>query len=448
MKKNLSFLLFLLLFSGISCSGAARAAVDPQTDKQELVAASGLDDRLSSLSGDIVSVEPIEKGQFNEKWIVTIKQPLDYRNLSIGTFNQRFIVCHRGFDRPTVFVTEGYRGDYALRPTYMDELAKHYDANVIVVEHRYFSGSVPSPRNWDYLTVEASMNDLHRINRTMRDFYTRSKWIATGISKGGMTTIMYKTYFPDDTDVAVPYVAPVCFGVEDGRHEPFIDRCGTPEQRTKIRDFQTEVLKRRDEVRPLFEKFCNDRKLKFVVPLDEAYDYCVLEYSFAFWQWGTSTDRIPVSGAPAQEVLDHLMSVAGADYFAVNPEPSFYVQAALELGYYGYDVRPFKGLLTIKSAKGYLHRIMLPEDAKKVKYSKQVARDIYAYLKKNDPKMICVYGEFDPWSAVALEPELFKGKQNMLLLVGPGGSHRTRIATLPAEMQKEAWGRIDKWLNE
>ena len=33
--------------------------------------------------------------------------------------------------------------------------------------------------------------------------------------------MFYRTYFPDDVDISVPYVAPLNQSLEDGRHEPF-----------------------------------------------------------------------------------------------------------------------------------------------------------------------------------------------------------------------------------
>jgi pimeloyl-ACP methyl ester carboxylesterase len=398
--------------------------------------------------GDVVRVERLPPGPYAEKFKVVFRQSLDATRPEAGTFEQRFFVLHRGADRPVVYVTEGYGGGYAENPQFTHEIAERYDANLIVVEHRYFGPSTPAPRDWDYLTVRNSMNDLHRIREAMSSIYP-GKWIATGISKGGQTTIMYAVYFPGDADGYVPYVAPVCFGVEDGRHERFIEHlCGTPEDRAKILAFQREALERRDEIRPLFEALCNEQGLKFRIPIEEVYDYCVLEYSFAFWQWGVSVDRIPVAGSSARLLFDHLTQVAGPDYFAISDEPSFFVQAARQLGYYGYDTRPFKGLLVIRSAKGYLHRILLPDDARRYRFSHRVHRDVYRYLRKNDPKMICVNGEFDPWNAVSLDRSLFEGKANMLRMVDAGGSHRARISTLDAEQQAEVWHRIEGWISE
>ncbi len=97
--------------------------------------------------------------------------------------------------------------------------------------------------------------------------------------------------------------------------------------------------------------------------MPEVLDYCVLEYSFALWQWGTSVSTIPSKSCRRSGALRSFDGNQRPDYFAENqPNISFFVQAARELGYYGYDVKPFKKYLTIDSAHGYLNRIMLPEE--------------------------------------------------------------------------------------
>lgn len=61
------------------------------------------------------------------------------------------------------------------------------------------------------------------------------------------------------------------------------------------------------------------------------------------------------------------------------------------------DTRPFKKYLSIKSGKGYLHRLMLSEELKDMPFDKTLSRKIKGFLQKNDPKMIFIYGENDPW---------------------------------------------------
>lgn len=423
-----ALLLFALLFTSASLSA--------QTELQQ---------KLSKISA-ITEIKPLESTEFPEKYVTYFTQPLDHRHPEKGSFRQRVIVSHVGFDRPTVMVTEGYGAAYALNPKYREELSKLLNTNMIFVEHRYFLESTPEPKDWQYLTAENSADDLHAIATAFKDFYP-GKWIATGISKGGQTTLLYRAFYPDDVDISVPYVAPLCYASEDGRHEPFLRKVSTAENRKKIEDFQLETLKRKASLLPRFEKYCTEKGLKFRAPIEEIFDYSVLEYSFALWQWGTPISSIPATTASDDEIFAHLLEISNPDYFiADSPTASFFVQAARELGYYGYDLRPFKKHLSIKSSKDYLHRLMLPEEVKEMPFDKALSQKITKFLKENDPKMIFIYGQNDPWTAAGVT--WLKGKKNINVFIQPDGSHRARINTLPEAEKEKAVSLINSWLEE
>lgn len=402
--------------------------------------------KLAALQG-ISSIEKLESEVYPEKYLVRITQQVDPKNPAAGTFTQRVVIGHVGFDRPTVIVTEGYGGAYALNPKYQEELTKLLNANLVFVEYRYFLESTPEPKNWDYLTAENSAYDLHHVNQTFRQLY-QGKWISTGISKGGQTTCLYRAYFPDDVDFSVPYVAPLNRAVEDGRHEPFLRQVGTKAERDRILAFQKAVLKQKAAIVPMLENYCQEHKLTFRIPMAEVLDYSVLEYPFAIWQWGTPVDQIPEPTASAADLFKHLMEISEPSYFS-NEQPyvSFDVQACRELGYYGYDTAPFKGLLTIKSTKGYLNKLMLPTELiDKVEFRPELYHKVYNFLKDNDPKMIFIYGEIDPWSATRVPT--FRGKKNEQIYIQPRGSHRSRIGNMPEEMKKQIMDQIHAWLAE
>lgn len=409
-----------------------------------LSAQNNLLQKLNKVSA-ITEVKQLETTVFPEKYVTYFTQPLDHRHPEKGSFRQRIIVSHVGYDRPTVLVTEGYGATYALNPQYREELSKLLNANMIFVEYRYFLESTPDPKDWQYLTAENSADDLHAITTTFKNIYS-GKWIATGISKGGQTTLLYRTFYPDDVDISVPYVAPLCYAAEDGRHEPFLRRVSTAEDRKKVKDFQLETLKRKATLLPVFEKYCQDKGYNFRVPIEEIYDYSALEYSFAFWQWGTPISYIPPVTASDEKILAHLLSISEPSYFTSNSgETSFFVQAARELGYYGYDIHPFKKYLSIKSSKGYLHRMMLPEELKDMSFDKTLSRKIKKYLKENDPKMIFIYGENDPWTAAGVT--WLKEKKNIHVFIQPGGSHRARINTLPEAEKEQVITLIKEWMH-
>ena len=408
---------------------------------------SGLKDKLSALPG-VTSVEQLESSVYPEKYVIKITQQVDPKTPAAGTFQQRVVIGHVGYDRPTVMVTEGYGGAYALSPRYQEELTKLFNANLVFVEHRYFLESTPNPCNWDYLTAENATYDLHHVNQTMKQLY-KGKWISTGISKGGQTTMQYRTYFPDDVDFSVPYVGPLCRGVEDGRHEPFLEKkVGTKAERKAIKDFQIEVLKRKAEIIPMLDSLAKAQKLTYRIPIAEVLDYCVLEYPFALWQWGTPISTIPSLKSDTKTLFDYLFKISEPNYFA-NDQPliSFFVQAARELGYYGYDTKPLKKYLTIKTAHGYLNRLMLPADlVNKVEFRPALYHKIYNFLKDNDPKMIFIYGGIDPWGSVRVPA--FKGKVNEQIYVKPRGSHATRITDMPEPMHSKIMNQINTWLAE
>ena len=114
-----------------------------------------LEQKISAISA-IKEIRPLETSEFSEKYVTYFTQPLDHRHPEKGSFRQRVIVSHAGFDRPTVIVTEGYGAAYALRPQYREELSKLLNANMIFVEYRYFLESTPEPKDWQYLTAENS----------------------------------------------------------------------------------------------------------------------------------------------------------------------------------------------------------------------------------------------------------------------------------------------------
>jgi len=408
-------------------------------------AAQDIEERLASLPG-VVEVKTVESEKFGEKYELRFEQLVDPSRPELGKFLQTVYVGHVHPDSVTVVVTEGYNANYAAKASYRDEISDILNANNIVIEHRYFNNSVPEGCDWTYLTTANAAADHHAVVTTLKEIYG-GKWISTGISKGGQTCAMYRYYYPDDVDVTVPYVAPFCRALEDGRHEPFIaDYCGTPEERARIEAFQKECLTRRDALQPLMDSLCTAQKLEFNLPTDQIFDYCVLEFSFALWQWHTDVATIPASDASDREVFDFLMKVAGPDYFSrgYRTQP-FHVQAAKELGYYGYATEPFKGLLHIESAEGYHNKLFTP-DGFTADFDRSLYDNMCNFFRTTDEELLFIYGQYDPWSSVGAHE--FGNGRNIRVFVQPDGSHRTRIRTFSEDRQQEIISIIKGWLNQ
>lgn len=409
------------------------------------VHATDLTDRLNALSA-VSGVKTLQSTDGLEKLVCFVNQQLDWKDEAEGSFAQRVIVKHRGFDRPTVMVTEGYGAAYALHPGYQEELSTLLEANLVFVEHRYFLESTPQPCDWSHLTVENSAGDYHHIRNLLREVYP-GKWFTTGISKGGQTTMFYRTFYPNDVDGSVSYVAPLNKSLEDGRHEPFINQAGTAEERARIQEFQMETLKRRATLEPMFADYCSRKGYTFRVPVSEIFDLAVLEYSFAFWQWGDDVAQIPALTDTDSTYYKHLIDKCEPSYFAQQtPYTSFNVQAMRELGYYGYDTAPFEEYLSIPHAEGYMRRVMIPDSLTYIEFDGNLYERVNTFLRENDLPMMFIYGEYDPWSATGVT--WLNDKKHIRVFVEPGGSHKARIGTMPEATQKEIKKILKRWTKD
>ena len=90
---------------------------------------------------------------------VEFTQPIDHKHPDAGKFTQRIFLTHRDYSKPVVLWLEGYESGGSKT----QEITKILDANQIVVEHRYYGESLPDSIDWQYLTIEQSAADHHRV---------------------------------------------------------------------------------------------------------------------------------------------------------------------------------------------------------------------------------------------------------------------------------------------
>ena len=375
------------------------------------------------------------------QYMLRIKQPLDHLDTSKGYFYQRVVLTHHGFDRPTVMAIQGYELHYGK-----NELELAFNANLLNIEHRYFSESSPDSLQWKYLTLEQVTADLHRINQLFRGLY-KNKWIGTGISKGGQTTIFYRYFYPNDVDVSVPYVAPLNKSLEDKRIYTFLDTVGTKECRNSIFEFQKFMLEHETEVLKKIEWYCKGEGLTFHYfgdTLAKAYELEVLEFSFSFWQWGSKCADIPHSTS-IDTCLDYLLKVDNIDFFSdagMKRYASHYYQAITQMGYYGYNIAPFKPYL--KYFKGNPLAAFYPKNSKPSAYSNLLNEKLDSWLKEKGNNIIYIYGGSDTWSATQVIPSAHVNSRSFVL---PGKDHgKARIKNMTPQMQKNVSDLLQQWL--
>ena len=382
---------------------------------------------------------------FTEKYLLRFEQPVNHNNPDSAVFLQRVFLSHLDDKQPVVFITEGYAAHHAASPKFVSEPAGLLHANQICVEHRYFGESVPDSMKWDQLTVANSAADYHRITTVLKHIY-KGKWISTGISKGGQTTIFYRYFYPEDVDISIPYVAPLNFSIEEKRVYRFLKKVGTPECRQKILDFQIELMKNKEKYLPAFEKLAKEKNLTYRMGMEKGYELTVFEYSFAFWQWGKFTcDRIPQDFSKPEKIIDHLDKVAGlrwiSDQGIAEMQPFFY-QAMREIGMYGYDITPFKQWTTF--TKNPTFEFTLPEGVH-VTYNPELMENIDYFVRHKAVNMLYLYGEYDPWGSTGVDVTY---QHNCEKIVKPGGSHLTRINNLSEEQKAFVMKKLKEWLEE
>lgn len=398
--------------------------------------------RLKSLP-NVVEVNQIKGNKlFKAAYVIMIDQPVDHNNPTSPHFKQRIILSHIDFAKPLVFVTEGYQADYALSPYYSEELSRYLNANQIVVEHRYFGKSVPSPLDWKYMNVAQAAADHHAILSIFKALYP-GKWVSTGISKGGQTSIYFRYFYPNDVDATVAYVAPINFALEDPREEAFLNKVGDQVTRDKIFNFQKKLFENKKVLLAEFEKKADKDKDTFNrLGVETAFDQMILEYPFSFWQWGHGESEIAEADADSISMLNALYRVVPSNTFCdqeIAKFESFFAQANNELGYYGYNVAPFEKWV---KQKRYPNTVLGPVGVP-VNYSPVMMKKVDQWLQNHASKLICVYGQNDPWFASAAQID---HNPNTLKMVVAKGSHASRIATLSPEQKTIVFGKLSEWL--
>jgi hypothetical protein len=379
-------------------------------------------EKLQDLPG--VTVTEIDPPYFHtQAFRLDITQHLDQFNESSPTFTQEVYLHHVDESLPMVFGPSGYGVSASSRQELVDIL----QCNMATVTYRFFDGSKPEPYDWQYLTVEQAAADHHHIFDLLDDIY-QGVWISSGASKSGQTVCIHKRFYPDDVDATVAYVAPFVFGTRDERFINFLNQLGTAECREKLENFERRALLNRDSLQERFEQYFPANGFVLSLDPDIAYEYFLLEYHFAFWQFHNhDCSTIPDEGASYDEMFAHLRDVTWINTFADSYldyyEPYVY-QALSEIGYPSYLTEHLKDLLIYAPDPGaefYIVSDISPT------YDVTVINDIYHWLQTEGDNIIYIYGEIDPWSAGMIE---LTGETNAIRVIQPGADHSVRIVNL------------------
>jgi hypothetical protein len=387
-------------------------------------------------------VGPTSKGEsFTEGYEIRFTQPVDHNNPEGQKFTQRMFIGHAGFDKPMVMYTSGYdaRGLGNAEP------AQLLKANLIRVEHRYFGKSVPDPVEWKYLTVWQAATDHHAIVQLFKKLYP-GKWISTGVSKDGQTAMMFKAFYPNDIDVAIPYVAPLNTAKVDPRIFTFLATVGTDEEREKVYQFQIALFEKKKEIMPMVKEYCEKKNWTFPMGIDRAYDLNVLEFPFAMWQYGVKKAmNLPGKEGTAKQLFDMLMPVTDLMWFSDSGLKQFlphYYQAMTEMGYYGYDVKPFSKYMSDKTYITY--DFALTPYGLDTTFNPKTLPFLHDFVQNRGDHMLYIYGELDTWTATGVTK--ITGPADALVMILKGGHHSASIRAFPEEDKQKIYGVLGRWL--
>ncbi|MDT8401235.1 MAG: S28 family serine protease [Bacteroidales bacterium] len=423
--------LIIIFFTGILLSSCAESYMS-------------LEERLGSLEAEKIDTISADTSVFKKAFEIHLLQPVDHNDPEGEKFSQRIYLSYAGADRPVVLVT----GGYGAGRNYTTELADYLDCNQIIAEHRYFGESMPENAGWEYLNTYQAASDHHRIIELFSEMFS-GEWITTGISKGGQTVMYHSYYYPDDADIRIPYVAPLNFGPEDPRIYTFLDTVGSEYCRDRVLAAQKHILENRDIYYPMMLEKAAENALTFtrVGGPGAAFEYAVLEYDFAYWQWGnTSCDEILIDADP-EDVFNQFFGISDISYFSDQGieglEPFFY-QALTEIGYYGYRFDLFEDQLEYVSDSGLPDFSFSAPQGVKLDYDYELMEKVDEYVRDAD-NFIFIYGMQDTWSSTGVQ---LSGRSNSLKVMKEGGDHRTRIANLPEEQQELVLTTLKRWLAE
>ena len=375
-------------------------------------------------------------------YVLHFAQPVDHSVSGGPTFLQEVSLLHRDTIAPLIVYTTGYY-DYEL--DYADELTSFLGGNQISIEHRFFGTSRPDPVDWSKLTIEQMADDEHAIITAFKTVYT-GHVITGGGSKGGMTAVFHRRFFPDDVDGTVAYVAPISFASKDERYPPFLASIGTASCRAGIQSIAIELLSNRRAVMEQRTKAdaATTGHTFTRVALGAAVEEAINDLEWNFWQYHGAQfcGNMPLPTDSDDKLYAYLVDISAptdnSDQSIVAFEP-YYYQTDNQLGYPD-DATTYLDPYRKYSPADYTKFLPVAKPA----YDNGVAmHDIDDFVQHGAARVLFIYGAFDPWTGGAFQ--LGTAPQDSLLLTVNQGSHNANLRRLSDADRAVAFAALGKW---
>lgn len=380
-----------------------------------------------------------------KQYVLYVTQPVDHFRPDGATFTHRALLTVRDEAGPVVLHTTGYN-----LFQYFSDVSRHFQTNELELEHRFFETSTPEPRDYSTLTIMQSAWDSHHFVELLSPIFT-GNWVNTGHSKGGMTALYHRRFFPCDVAASAPYVMPLSLGKKDPRYGPWLAQIGGPQYencRQTFVELDTALISRRAELAPPLPGTYRRAGSK-----ENALWLLTGSSLWSMFQTGTQDD--PDEGCPAYEPLrghpqfdDYVTqysSYGGSfsdEYLAQGTLDAYSYQTQNELGTPGSN-RAHLTQFGIPANLPDENELVFPADMALPAFEARAMPDVQRWLSLHGEHFFFLYGGWDPWSGGKID---ITGASDTLMYVVPGAPHGVSIEDLTGTDREDAYSKLETWL--
>ena len=456
MKQRILWMLaaILTICGGILFSGCTDDNDNPVVNPEFTTLKEALQgiDRISDIkeNPDTVAIRKKTEGllDYREQYSMSFRQDLNHDVPDGDTFEQRVCILFRGFDRPTILVTEGYYWD-----EFKDagDLGINLNANMVHVEHRNYGESCNQDQGqWQYQTIAQASADLHAVYQALKPVF-KGKWMSAGTSKSGETSIGYAYCYPLDMNLAAAFCSPFVIGQNDERFGYYVfNEAGSAEEREWMKTGIRKALKDGEE--GLYKAVCEQMKTEGQrVPVYTEYVFNLFDTFFQVFQ------SIPQNDGRQEKLEematnDEVLVTEVSNTIGDNRDETIYpyfVESAKEMGWQdnGYDY--FADLLegTNFNRDDVLSSILKPGDRWVVPTydSSTYTGIVNNFFLTSTMPLLLFYVHDDPWSA-GMPKQV---GPNVKLVVNPIGCHSPYLndpKLCPAATKQEVMNFVSTYI--
>ena len=439
MKKTLKFwMLVAIVLSIASCTENDDTPV-VYNPLNQVLSETGLFADIKE-NPDVSATEKKAEGTLDylSQYSMFFSQPVNHDQPDGDTFKQKVSILFRGYDRPTIMVTEGY-----LWRRFIDaeDIGMNLNANMVHVEHRNFGESfTPDTVEWKYETSAQASADLHAVYQALKPIF-KGKWMCTGTSKSGETSMDYAYYYPNDMDLAAAFCSPFNVSISDKRFGQYLfNEVSTEEMREVIKKNIRWALT--DGEKGLYQSVCASFKNNGEPePTFAEYVFNVFDNFFSLFQYTLPANRQEELENQTKDEETYVNTLCNSIMGNRNPAVyTYWVDCAREQGTPdpGYDY--FADLL---EGTGFKADDVLPAMLKEKDrwllnhYDNRQRIDIREkFFVSSSLPLLFFYSKDDPWTGG--QPD--KLGPNAKKVINPIGVHSPKINDpeyCPAEIKQE-----------